>query len=358
MLYNQVMIIPSQEQAIKIAAELLCQWLICTPPSDVELEVERLVDSHGATVARFDLNRTVFFVQYKPSGKVSAVASGIRQFEKANSISGDAVRLLVVPFMPELGGKRCREAGISWIDLSGNADVTGPGIRIHVQGKPNRFKQPGRPTSAFAPKSSRVARVLLYNRNSAFTQRELSVMSGLGEGYVSRIARALEEQELIERQGDGKVAVKEPELLLDAWLESYNFAKHTVHRGHVPARSGSTLQQELSESLSHANIKHAATGLGAAWQYTRFAAFRTASIFIEEPIDARILSGLDFRESDTGPNTWLILPNDESVFWQASEVKGVQCAHPIQVFLDLKGHPERSDEAMSELRRLILEQQI
>lgn len=355
MLYNQVMMIPTKEQAIRIAAELLCQWLNFAPLSNDELAAARITDLNDANSAVLRLNGAVFLIEYRPSGKVSAVASAIQQLEKANSLTGDVVKLLIVPFMPELGRKHCQEAGISWIDLSGNVDLTGPGIRIYIQGKANRFKQPGRPASVFAPKSSRVARILLYNRNSAFTQRELSVMTGLAEGYISRIVRGLEGQDLVERDKAGKVALKDPELLLDAWLETYDLAKHTLHRGHVPARSGSTLLQELSETLSHANIKHAATGLGAAWLYTRFAAFRTVSIFIDEPIDAGILSDLGFRESDTGPNAWLILPNDESVFWHSEKVKGIQCVHPIQAYLDLKGHPERAGEAMSQLRRLVLE---
>jgi hypothetical protein len=355
MLYNQVMIIPSEEQAIKRATELLCQWLDCTPPSDIELRAGHLDDSSDSIDARIELNRMEFLIEYKRFGKVSAVASGIRRLENVNDNAEDVVRLLVVPFMHELGRKRCQEAGVSWVDLSGNADVTGPGVRIHVQGKPNRFKQPGRPPNVFAPKSSRVARILLYNRDSVFAQRELSEMAGLGEGYVSRIVRALEEQELIARIENGKLTVKEPDLILDAWRESYDFGKHTILRGHVPARSGPSLLKELSESLSNADIKYAATGLGAAWQYTHFAAFRTSSIFIDEPIDTGTLSNLGFRESDTGPNTWFILPNDVSVFWEAKQVEGVQCVHPIQAYLDLKAHPERAEDAMSELRRLILE---
>jgi hypothetical protein len=358
MLYNQVMMIPSKKQAIQTTAELLCEWLDCQLPSGKDLMVEHLADSSVVIDARIELNQMKFLVEYKHSGKVSAVASGIRQLKEFNDNVGGAVKLLVVPFMHELGRKRCQEAGISWVDLSGNADVTGPGIRIYIQGKSSRFKQRGRPMNIFAPKSSRVARVLLYNLNSAFTQRELAEITGLDEGYVSRIVHSLEEQELIERRGSGEVSVKETELMLETWSESYDFAKHTILRGHVPARSGSSLLEELSNSLLNEDIKYAATGLGAAWQYTHFAAFRTASIFIDKPLDSGTLSKLDFRESDSGSNTWFIFPNDESIFWEAKEVEGVQCVHPIQAYLDLKAHPERAEEAMSELKRLILELQI
>lgn len=347
--------IPDEANAIEAAIEFLCRWIGCRPDEDGHLEVVRQVDSAGSVDAVLEHDETHFLLEYKRSGQISAVAGGIRQLEAADNFLGDVVKILVVPYMPDPGRERCQQAGISWIDLSGNADVTGPGIRIYVQGEPNRFKRPGRPTNVFAPKSSRVARVLLYNRGSAFKQRELSKLTGLGEGYVSRIVRSLEGQELLRRVEDGKVVAGDTSLLLDAWLESYNILKHTIYKGHTPARSGSALQQELSETLSRKGIKHAATGLGAAWQYTHFAAFRTASVFIGEALNRRALSDLDFRETETGANTWLIVPNDESVFWRADEIDGVRCVHPIQAYLDLKGHPERAYEAMGELRRLILE---
>jgi len=356
MLYNQVMVIPKEDQAIQKSVELLCQWLECEP-SQASLAVpgpKGLRKLGGGPNAIIELNDVVFVVEYQRSGKVGSVARGIRGLGEMKSEHANTVKLLVVPFMRELGRKRCQEAGISWLDLSGNADIAGPDIRIYIEGRPNRFKQPGRPTNVFAPKSSRVAKVLLYHQGLAFIQRELSQRAGLGEDYVSRIVRALETQELIERDEDGAVTVKDPELLLDAWVESYDFSKHTLIRGHIPARSGSALLEDLGESLSREGIKHAATGLGAAWLYTHFAAFRTVTFFVGESIDSRTLSSLDFRESDIGPNTWLVVPNDESVFWQVDEVEGIQCVHPIQAYLDLKAHPERAKEAMSEIRRLIL----
>jgi hypothetical protein len=48
------------------------------------------------------------------------------------------------------------------------------------------------------------------------------------------------------------------------------------------------------------------------------------------------------------------VPNDEGVFDGAKFVDGIRCVHPVQAYLDLKDHPERSTEAAAELRRKIL----
>jgi len=41
--------------------------------------------------------------------------------------------------MGEAGAQVCREAGVSWFDLSGNADIRAPGLHFRAEGRPNRF---------------------------------------------------------------------------------------------------------------------------------------------------------------------------------------------------------------------------
>lgn len=354
MLYNQVMIIPDEERAIEAAIKMLCKWLDCDASQANALEIPQKRNGDGLIDAAVELKQTIFLLEYRQSGQISSVAGGIDHLQRADEGLEDTVKVLVVPYMFELGRQRCESAGISWLDLSGNADVKAPGIRIFVQGMSNRFKRPGRPTNVFAPKSSRVSRILLYNPRSAFMQSELAELAVLGEGYVSRIVRTLEDQNLVERVEEGKVMVRDQALLLDAWFESYDFQKHTIHKGYVPARSGSALQQRLSDYLSREGIEHAVTGLGAAWQYTQFAAFRTLTVFVDNKLSPDMLMELDFNEGGAGSNTWLVIPNDQSVFWSANVVNGIRCVHLIQAYLDLRGQPERANEAMEELRHFIL----
>ena len=64
-----------------------------------------------------------------------------------------------------------------------------------------------------------------------------------------------------------------------------------------------------------------------------------------------VINSLGFRDEERGENVWLVVPNDEGVFFGAEERDGIRCAHPVQVYVDLKGHPERSAEAAMELRK-------
>lgn len=172
----------------------------------------------------------------------------------------------------------------------------------------------------------------------------------MGEGYTSRIVAKLEVDGLILRESDGEVRVRDPDLLLEAWREDYDFFQHEIVRGHVAARSGGVLLDRLADKLSDERVEHAATGLAAAWLLDRFAEFRIVSLYVQEPPPQHMLEDLGFRRNAPGENVWFVVPNDEGVFHGAGIQDGVRCAHPVQVFLDLKAHPERADEAASWLR--------
>jgi hypothetical protein len=272
----------------------------------------------------------------------------------ARRVGRSAVPIVAVPFMGEVGRNLCAHAKVSWFDLSGNADIAAPGLRIYVEGKPNIFKRPGRPSTVFAPKSSRVVRKLLQQPQRAFQQRELARESVLDEGFTSRIVRKLEADRMIQRNDDGTLQVAAPDLLLDSWRENYDFSKHRLIPGHVTARSGEEALIRIGEALRTRKLDYAATGLSGAWLLTEFAMFRLVTFFVPEEPPENILKALGFRREERGANVWLVVPNDEGVFADAEERKGVTCVHPVQAYLDLKGHPERANEAAHELRKRLL----
>jgi len=293
-----------------------------------------------------------FLVESKGSSARAPVNQAVGRLEERRKNQGkDVIPLLVVPYMGETGRHSCQEHEIAWLDLSGNARIKAPGLFINVAGKPNRFKSAGRPPNLFAPKSSRIVRQLLIESDSGFTQRELALATGLDEGYTSRIARRLEESGLVVRDDASLLKPEDPDQLLDAWGEVYDFRKHHIVKGHVAARSGDELLHRMAEVFNEHHVDYAATGLGAAWLYTHFANFRLVTFYLSHaPVD-ELTNALGFREDNRGANTWLVFPNDEGVFRGSEVLEGIRCVHPVQVYLDLKALPERSSEAASRLRQ-------
>lgn len=282
------------------------------------------------------------------AGPVAAHAQ--RAAAGAKAVRKRAIPVVAVPFMRASGKRACERAGVSWFDFSGNAHIVGPGIRVIVDGRPNQFPKRGRPSSAFAPKSSRIARWLLMHPGEAHAQREISHATEVSEGLVSRVVSRLEEDHYILRDDSGLVHVTNPQLLLEAWQDEYRFSRHTLIQGHVAARSGDALTRFVADALGAAKLEHAVTGLAGAWQLTHFAGFRIATLFVETEPGENIKGELGFREDERGANLWLVVPNDAGVFHGAGDRDGVRCVHPVQIYLDLKEHPERASEAAERVR--------
>lgn len=335
------------------AEGLLKGWL----SNSVKISAPHAHKAGADLVARF--GDATLVVEVKRLAEPGWLGGAIDQARAAaRTVGRNAVPVVVVPFMAEGGKKLCEQAKISWFDLSGNAHIEAPGLRIHVEGKPNAFKRRGRPSTVFAAKSSRIVRALLLEPKSLFSQRELANKTGLDEGFTSRIIRKLEADQMVERSPDGTVGLVDPAAVLEAWREAYDFSKHRVIAGHVSARASDELVVTVASAFRARKLEHAATGLAAAWLLTRFATFRLTTIFIPEEPPAALLRSIGFRREERGANLWFVIPNDEGVFTGVSDREGVRCVHPVQAYLDLKGHPERAVEAAEELRKRILPWQV
>ena len=314
----------------------------------------RGLEQNGAD-GLFEAARCRFVLEAKSASDAASIDRAIQQLRSyLRDHKAKAIGVIVVPYMGEVGRRMCREAGMGWLDLAGNAYLSGPGLRIDIQGRPNRFRRRGRPSDLFAPKSSRVARWLLLNPDKSIRQGELAAAVGLGGGFVSRIVKQLAERELVVREESGAVKVRDAALLLNAWRERYDFFRHEALKGVIAARSGDEGLQRLASVFESEKIPYAATGMGVAWLLSHFAAFRRVMVYLKQAPSASLLEKIGFREGEAGANVWLVLPNDEGVFLGEEPREGVRCVSPVQAYLDLKGHPERAEEAAERLREQYL----
>jgi hypothetical protein len=303
--------------------------------------------------------QVAFLVEWKAVGDAANVGNAIRQLlsltesYRQGRRTKAVVPVVAVPYMGETGRGLCAAAGVSWVDLSGNAWIDAPGRQIRFVGYKNRFASAGRPADVFAPRSSRVVRALLMEPGRGVTQAELAEMSGVDKGRVSRLVRRLEAMELVVRDGRA-LRLKDPPLALEAWREAYDFSKHDVTRGHVAVRDPRELISAIRDSAQSFGLSWALTGLAAAWQMTRFAMFRLVTVFVGQRPPEEWLGQIGFREDPRGANLWVARPVDDGVFVGSGSIEGLPCVHPIQAYLDLKAQPERAAEAAVELRKRLL----
>jgi hypothetical protein len=266
----------------------------------------------------------------------------------------DAIPLLVLPYV----GNECRgnlqAIQANWVDLCGNADIRAPGLRIHVVGNENIFKKRGRTENIFAPKSSRVTRILLEEPKIARSQSEISKLTDLTAGYVSRVVGRLLADGYIERLDSGKLRSTSPHLLLDAWRSAYDFQRHTIIAAHTATRSGPETINKVISVLKTPN--YAVTGLAGAWLLSGHASFRFTTIYVDVLPNARELASGGIELVDRGANIWLVIPNDRFVLVNSQEKSGLNVASPLQIYLDLKSQPERSKAAAEDIRENFLKE--
>lgn len=295
-----------------------------------------------------------FLMEYKRSGGIAQVKFMVHLLKEVITESGcPLIPLIAVPYMGDAGRDYCEKSGVAWLDLSGNAGIFAPGLHIRERGHRNRFLSPGRVASAFGPRGSRVARWLLIHPNKVFRQHEIAFHTGLDPGYVSRVVRRMLDDGLLSHRRNG-MYVRDHDLLLDSWFEEYRFDRSSILHGHIPALFGGRLARQVAGTLNDMDVQYAMTGLAAAWFYTRYASFRLLTVYLDDLPSGELLDAIGFRDEARGANTWLVTPNDMGVFEGAEFVDGVRCVHPVQAYLDLKGHPERSAEVAEELRDRLL----
>jgi len=292
-----------------------------------------------------DHHDRVWVFQAKTSSAPGVVADAADQL--AAYAPPDSIAIFVVPYMTSAGAKAAAERRLNWLDLSGNAHIRAEHLYISREGRPNAFPARGRPASAFAPRSARVARVLLAEPARWWRQKDLVPECQLDDGRISKIVRRLDEDRLLERR-DSEFRPSDPSLLLDAWADAYRFDHHDVVLGHASG-NGIELARELSQRLGSLNVGHALTGLPAAWLLDGFASFRLSTIYVDA--DPReVADRLELRRNERGANVQLVGPDDDGVFWRGIDVDGVPVASPVQAYLDLLALPERAREAAEHLR--------
>ena len=347
--------VPQKQYAIEQAVRRLTE-ILSVPIGAAEVSYEESVASVPVADAVVRVESHAFALCWSYSGALGQVAHVVDRIVVMREGSPDSpIPVLAVPFMGKSARRCCEQTGVSWLDLSGNAWITAPGIYINILGHKNLYRRPGRPNSAFSPRGSRVARWLLMNPGEVVLQRSLAASTGLNEGYVSRVVGRLIEMGLVERSVKG-VRATDADRLLDAWRDEYRFDRHMRVRGHVTVGMGGRVDQILDRKLSDVGHRYAFTGLAAAWRMTHWAGHRLTTLYLGGMPTQDLLDSLGFRDEPRGANTWIVVPNDDAVFDSAATVDGIRCVHPLQAYLDLKDHPERAEEAAGELRRRLLQE--
>jgi len=259
--------------------------------------------------------------------------------------------LLLAPFISEESAKICREANIGYADLAGNARLSFDHVFIETRSPDNPFREKRETRSLFAPRATRVLRVLLQGPLRPWKVAELAKSAQVSLGWVSAARQQLLAREWAAEEPGG-LRVTKPGALLDAWAKADDWVKRTRTLEYsVLVTDPLELAEKLKAVLS--GEPPVFTQWFAGWLRHPHTTTPIVTAYIRKfPDDALIKEKLLGRRVSAGGGALrLVLPKDEGVFHPSQVVRGFALVSDVQIYLDLLRGGLRGEEQAAELRQ-------
>src|SRR5262250_243978 len=149
--------------------------------------------------------------------------------------------------------------GLGYVDLSGNCYLAFGNVLIEKEGKRN-VRPSTRPLrSLFAPRATRVVRVLLIEPARTWRLEELGKASGVSLGHSYNVVKRLEELAWAERDDTQRIHLSKPADLLEAWCESYSYRENEIASYAVPERLTRKFMTEVAQAATAHGRRYAFT---------------------------------------------------------------------------------------------------
>lgn len=262
------------------------------------------------------------------------------------------IAAVAAPYISERVAEICREHHLAYIDAVGNCHLVAPGLYLHVEGRRNERPDTRAAENLFAPKSSRVVRVLIEEPTRVWRVQDLARAASVSMGLASRLKHKLIEQAFVEESGDG-LRVRRPQQLLEAWTSAY--ANTALALPVYSMEQTRTFERRVAVWCAHHGVAYALAEFSAAARWSPMVRYKRAAVYIHESrspdVVSRLMRELDLKEVESGSTAVLWATDDEAVFFHSEEHDGVRVVSPVQAYLDLTRNPARGQEAAEELLR-------
>jgi hypothetical protein len=261
-----------------------------------------------------------------------------------------AYPVVVAPYVSPQSAALVRQDGSGYLDLSGNCHLAFDNVLIVKEGKPNP-RPATRPLKAlFAPRATRIVRVLLAEHDRSWRLEELGRAAEVSLGHAHNVIKRLEDVEWVERGTAGRFRLQKPGELLDAWREAYTYRANGMAAFVAPASD----KRRIMESLA----RHAGT-LGARYAFTLHAGASLVGPQVRVPTVHCYVGGdpeplaraLGLQPVEGEGTVYLMTPYDQGVFYAPLTKGGFQVVCLPQLYVDLYRHERRGREQADKLRR-------
>jgi hypothetical protein len=265
--------------------QALKQYLSSIPSLEIE-EVARVQENdatHGITLrVRYAGGEQILYADVKSSGQPRYARQVGDRFFRLRSQQLGIYGVFIAPYISPASAAICVDAGIGYVDLSGNCRLAFSTIFILRENQPNRFVMKKELASLFAPRSERILRALLSYPNQTWTTTALASAASVSPGMVSHIKKLLIDREWVQALEDG-FRLSAPFDLLATWAENYTFRKNKLFE-YYSLKSPFELEIALGETCTEAGIPYALTGFSASARLAPAVRYQRAMVYVQGDI--------------------------------------------------------------------------
>ena len=262
----------------------------------------------------------------------------------------NAYPLAVSEYISPQSATLLRRNGLGYLDLSGNCYLSFDNVLIEKEGKPN-LRPSTRPLkSLFAPRATRVIRVLLADPQRVWRLEELAKTAEVSLGHAHNVIKRLEELSWVQRGEHQRIELSKAGDVLDAWVDSYSYRLNPMDTYFSPERITRKLVGDIARVAQAEGRRYAFTlhsGAALVAPNVRLPAIHCYLEGDPEPI-ARALG---LRPGDGEGNVHLMSPYDQGVFHAPIVKSGVLVVSLPQLYADLYHYERRGREQAAHLRR-------
>jgi hypothetical protein len=293
----------------------------------------------------------VLVVEVKVLGQPRQIRAAVTRLGEIRRELPGAYPVAAAVYISPQSARILKNNGLGYVDLSGNCSLAFDNVLIEKEGKRN-VRPSTRPLrSLFAPRATRVVRVLLAEPARPWRLEELARAAGVSLGHSHNVIKRLEELAWVERDDGQRIHLGKPADLLEAWCESYTYRENEIASYAVPERLTRKFITDVAHAAVAQNRRYAFTLNTGASLIAPHLRATSVHVYLEgDPAPVAETLGLPpARESEAGLH--LMAPYDSGVFYGVLEKAGLKVVSLPQLYADLMHFERRGQEQAEHLRR-------
>lgn len=289
--------------------------------------------------------------EVKSSGQPRHVRQALLSLRNYVEQQADRVTpILIVPYLSPQAQDLCREFGVAYLDLEGNARLAFGTFFLSRQFAKRPVVERRELRSLFKPKSVQVLKVLLREPSKPWRVAELAEVAGVSLGHVSNVRNGLLDREWAQLAEEG-MFLAAPDALLDAWREAYE-APSGKRQAFYTTLHGASFDAALRGRPLESGGQIALASFSAAQWLAPFGRTGTQYFYADADGLEILRSSLKLSSASKGENVVVTVLDDPGLFRDTVQpAPGVVCTSPVQTYLDLATAGERGQEAADHLRQ-------